>query len=371
MDIWYTENHTDNVRLSFRIDRQLASVQSDFQRIDIFESVEFGRIMTLDGLLMLTEKDEYVYHEMITHIPMATNPGIRNVLVIGAGDGGTVRELCRYPTIEHIDMVEIDEMVVELSKKYLPFTACSLEDPRVNIHIQDGLRFVRRVDRLYDLIIVLPESDVYVLPDSLSYQDAVMIEPTTIAVQACSRAQLEFQDTVMIIGAGALGSSMLRIVNLYSPRKIIVVDIDEPKLEAALQNGATDVINSKTEDVVTRAKELTDGYGPTVVIDCACFHGSFLTACKAAGNASRVITMGFSIAPDEINQFVITSKELDVRGSRLQNHRFQTVIDLINKGKIDLNGSISHTFKLTDAQAAFDFNDTHDPSIRKIALLND
>ena len=124
MDIWYTENHTDNVRLSFRIDRQLASVQSDFQRIDIFESVEFGRIMTLDGLLMLTEKDEYVYHEMITHIPMATNPGIRNVLVIGAGDGGTVRELCRYPTIEHIDMVEIDEMVVELSKKYLPFTAC-------------------------------------------------------------------------------------------------------------------------------------------------------------------------------------------------------------------------------------------------------
>jgi D-arabinose 1-dehydrogenase-like Zn-dependent alcohol dehydrogenase len=139
----------------------------------------------------------------------------------------------------------------------------------------------------------------------------------------------------MIIGAGALGSSMLRIVNLYSPRKIIVVDIDEPKLEAALQNGATDVINSKTEDVVTRAKELTDGYGPTVVIDCACFHGSFLTACKAAGNASRVITMGFSIAPDEINQFVITSKELDVRGSRLQNHRFQTVIDLINKGKID------------------------------------
>ena len=177
----------------------------------------------------------------------------------------------------------------------------------------------------------VPESDVYVLPDSLSYQDAVMIEPTTIAVQACSRAQLEFQDTVMIIGAGALGSSMLRIVNLYSPRKIIVVDIDEPKLEAALQNGATDVINSKTEDVVTRAKELTD----------------------------------------EINQFVITSKELDVRGSRLQNHRFQTVIDLINKGKIDLNGSISHTFKLTDAQAAFDFNDTHDPSIRKIALLND
>ena len=118
MDIWYTENHTDHVRMSMRVDKQLASVQSDFQRIDIFESVEFGRIMTLDGLLMLTEKDEYIYHEMITHIPMATNPNIRNILVIGAGDGGTVRELVRYPSIEHIDVAEIDEMVVELSKKY-------------------------------------------------------------------------------------------------------------------------------------------------------------------------------------------------------------------------------------------------------------
>ncbi|MDD6270120.1 MAG: polyamine aminopropyltransferase [Oscillospiraceae bacterium] len=155
MDIWYTENHTDHVRMSIRIDKQLASVQSDFQRIDIFESNEFGRVMTLDGLLMLTEKDEYVYHEMITHIPMATNPDIKKVLVIGAGDGGTVRELCRYDTIEHIDMVEIDYKVVELAREFLPFTSCSLDDPRVNIHYQDGLRFVRRVpEGMYDLIIV-------------------------------------------------------------------------------------------------------------------------------------------------------------------------------------------------------------------------
>ena len=154
MDIWYTENHTDNVRLSIRIDKQLASVQSEFQRIDVFDSVEFGRIMTLDGLLMVTEKDEYIYHEMITHIPMATNPSIKKVLVIGAGDGGTVRELCRYPSIEQIDMVEIDELVVHLAKEYLPFTACSLDDPRVNIYYQDGLRFVRKVENAYDLIIV-------------------------------------------------------------------------------------------------------------------------------------------------------------------------------------------------------------------------
>jgi 2-desacetyl-2-hydroxyethyl bacteriochlorophyllide A dehydrogenase len=227
------------------------------------------------------------------------------------------------------------------------------------------------IDGGYREYMAVPESDVYRLPDSLSDRDAIMIEPTTIAVQACSRAQLEFEDTLMIIGAGALGSSMLRIARLYSPRKIIMVDIEEDKLEECLRNGATDIINSKNEDVVERSRELTDGYGPTVVIDCACFHGSFLTACKCAGNAGRVVTMGFSIAPDEINQFVITSKELDVRGSRLQNHKFQTVIDLIEKGKVDLNGTVSHTYKLTDAQAAFDFVDSHDPSIRKIAFTFD
>ena len=154
MDIWYTENHTDNVRLSIRIDRQLASVQSEFQRIDVFDSVEFGRIMTLDGLLMVTEKDEYIYHEMITHIPMATNPSIKKVLVIGAGDGGTVRELCRYPSIEQIDMVEIDPLVVEVCRKYLPKTACRLDDPRLSIHYEDGLKYVRFKENEYDLIIV-------------------------------------------------------------------------------------------------------------------------------------------------------------------------------------------------------------------------
>lgn len=155
MDLWYTENHTENVKFSIRVDRQLASEQSDFQRIDIFESQEFGKILTLDGYLMVTEKDEYIYHEMITHIPMATNPNIRKVLVIGAGDGGTVRELTKYYCIEKIDMVEIDEMVVELCKKYIPQTACKLDDPRVNIHFQDGLRFVRSAEAgEYDLIIV-------------------------------------------------------------------------------------------------------------------------------------------------------------------------------------------------------------------------
>ena len=227
------------------------------------------------------------------------------------------------------------------------------------------------IDGGYREFMAVPESDCYRLPDSLSYEDAVMIEPTTIAVQACSRAQIEFEDNVLIIGAGALGNRILRIARLYHPQNIIVADIEDGKLEEALKHGATYVVNSRTEDLVERVHEITDGYGPTVVIDAACFKGSFLTACRCAGNAGRVITMGFSVDPDDINQFVITSKELDVRGSRLQNRRFQTVIDLVEKGQVDLKGSISHRFYFQYAQKAFDFNDTHDPSIRKIVLTFD
>ena len=227
------------------------------------------------------------------------------------------------------------------------------------------------IDGGYREFMAVPESDCYRLPDSLSYEDAVMIEPTTIAVQACSRAQIEFEDNVLIIGAGALGNSILRIARLYHPQNIIVADIEDGKLEEALKHGATYVVNSRTEDLVERVHEITDGYGPTVVIDAACFKGSFLTACRCAGNAGRVITMGFSVDPDDINQFVIPSKERDVRGSRLQNRRFQTVIDLVEKGQVDLKGSISHRFYFQDAQKAFDFNDTHDPSIRKIVLTFD
>lgn len=154
MDFWFSEAQTPNVKLSIKVDRQLYSGKSEFQRIDVFDSPEFGRFLTLDGYMMLTEKDEFIYHEMITHVPMAVHPKVRDVLVIGAGDGGVVRELARYPEIEHIDLVEIDELVVEVCKKYLPQTACCFDDPRVSIHYEDGLKFVRTKEDKYDLIIV-------------------------------------------------------------------------------------------------------------------------------------------------------------------------------------------------------------------------
>ena len=154
MELWFTEKHTENVKFSIQVDRQLYSSQSGFQRIDIFASEEFGRFLTLDGYMMLTEKDEFIYHEMIVHVPMSVHPCVRNVLVIGGGDGGTVRELARYGDIEHIDLVEIDEEVVTACRKYLRQTACGFDDDRVHVHYEDGLKFVRKYEDAYDLILV-------------------------------------------------------------------------------------------------------------------------------------------------------------------------------------------------------------------------
>ncbi len=238
-------------------------------------------------------------------------------------------------------------------------------------NVCDNLR-VRgvHIDGGYKEFIAVPESDCYLLPDSLKDVDAVMIEPTTIAIQACSRAQIEKDDTLLIFGAGALGTSILKVARLFCDN-IIITDVIQEKLEEAKAMGAKYIINGKTENLIEKVKEYTDGRGVTLSIDAACIPSSLMSLLQATGNAGRVITMGFSTSPIEINQFLITSKELDIRGSRLQNKMFQKAIDLINEGKLDLNGSCSHTYNIKDIQKALDFNDTRDPSIRKIVFTFD
>lgn len=223
------------------------------------------------------------------------------------------------------------------------------------------------IDGGYREFIVVPETDCYILPASISDNDAVMIEPTTIAIQSCTRAQLDKDDMLLVYGSGALGSSILKIAKLIC-ENIIVADVNEEKLEEAKNNGAKYIINVNKENLFEKVKEYTNNHGSTVSIDAVCNSDSLINLLKATGNAGRVMTMGFSTAPTQINQFLITSKELDVRGSRLQNKMFGKAIELINQGKLNLNASVSHTFSLLDAQKAFDFVDTRDPSIRKVVL---
>ena len=154
MEMWFSEFHTPDVKHSIRVNRQLYSKQSDYQRIDIFETPEFGRVLTLDGNVMLTERDEFIYDEMITHVPMSVHKNAKDILVIGAGDGGVVRELTRYDRVESIDLVEMDPQVIEACRAYLPGNACRMDDRRVHIYYENALKFIRKCEDEYDLIIV-------------------------------------------------------------------------------------------------------------------------------------------------------------------------------------------------------------------------
>lgn len=153
-EIWIHENHASDVRLALK-GKILASERSPYQTMVVAENRTLGRFFTLNNFLQVTEADEFIYHEMIVHPALAVNPALRRVLIIGGGDGGTAREICRYPGIEQIDLVEIDEMVVRLCREHLPQTAAVFANPRLNLIIGDGLEHMANVpDDSYDLILV-------------------------------------------------------------------------------------------------------------------------------------------------------------------------------------------------------------------------
>lgn len=151
----FTEQWGGASGLTFGVQRVLMDQESDYQRVQVFETDHFGRLMLLDGLVMLTERDEFVYHEMLSHPAMCLLPDPRRVLVIGGGDGGTVRELLRHESLERVDLVEIDGLVVEASKAYFPHVASAFDHPRLNLCIEDGIAFVKNAEAgTYDLVLV-------------------------------------------------------------------------------------------------------------------------------------------------------------------------------------------------------------------------
>lgn len=152
---WITDSN-GKFAISIRIKgERLFHEVSPFQTVEVFDTQDRGKMLTIDRMVMCTEADEAAYHEMIAHIPMLTHPAVKDVLVIGAGDGGTIRELVRHPGIEQITMVEIDEAVVRASKQFLPTISSALEHPKLNLLIDDGIKFVENAaDNSYDLIII-------------------------------------------------------------------------------------------------------------------------------------------------------------------------------------------------------------------------
>lgn len=141
-ELWFTEKYTENWGLTLRIERWLHSEESDFQSVDVLETAEFGKLLALDGAIMFTESDEFAYHEMLVHVPILTHPRPERVLVVGGGDGGTLRELSRHPEVKEMTQVEIDERVIQVSKRFFPTLAIGFEDPRVKLKFADGIKFV-------------------------------------------------------------------------------------------------------------------------------------------------------------------------------------------------------------------------------------
>ena len=141
-------------------------LQSEYQDIKVYETKCFGKLLQLDGVIQLTEFDEANYHEMMVHVPMMTHENARRVLVIGGGDGGAVRELVKYNSVKQIDMVEIDECVVDISKRHLPNISCGLSDHRVNLYHEDGAEFIKNHSDYYDVIIV-DSTDPFSVGESL------------------------------------------------------------------------------------------------------------------------------------------------------------------------------------------------------------
>ena len=142
MEFWFEELHTDNVKMSIRVEEQLFSGTSDYQRIDVFKSPEFGKFLCSNGSVIFSEADEFVYDEMIVHVPMAVHPNVKKVLVIGGGDGGVAKDLPSIRRLKKSMLLKQDHMFVDVCKKYFPETAAGLDDPRVHIYNEDALSFL-------------------------------------------------------------------------------------------------------------------------------------------------------------------------------------------------------------------------------------
>ncbi len=156
MNGWFSEVSPmwPGMALSVGIESCLYSKKSRFQQIDVYQTRNHGRMLVLDGVIQVTEFDEFTYQEMLTHVPLFAHPCPKTVLVIGGGDGGILREVNRHAEVEQIDFCEIDEQVIHVSKQFFPGMACGFDDPRVHVYIEDGNAFIRQQEKKYDVIIV-------------------------------------------------------------------------------------------------------------------------------------------------------------------------------------------------------------------------
>ncbi|GMO44922.1 MAG: zinc-binding alcohol dehydrogenase family protein [Termitinemataceae bacterium] len=215
--------------------------------------------------------------------------------------------------------------------------------------------------------IVVRANNVHLLPETLSFDEAVLIEPFTIGAQAAYRGNVQKDDFVMVMGAGTIGLTAAIMCKLAGA-KVIVSDMVAEKLAYAKSSGADYTINAKNENVLDTVREITNGMGANVVVDAVCNKKSFedtIDLCSAAG---RIVELSFNETASEITPVNIIKKEITICGSRLQTKRFPVVIDYIKQGKLNLAGFLTKVYNISDMTEAFDFVDKNNASIRKVAI---
>ncbi|PAV28325.1 alcohol dehydrogenase [Virgibacillus profundi] len=215
---------------------------------------------------------------------------------------------------------------------------------------------------------VAPERSIYKIPDFISYEEAVMIEPFTVAAQVNSRGQVEKYDSVFIMGSGPAGLSALKVAKNKGAR-CIVSDLVDERLEKAKQLGANYVINPKKQDVKECIDFYTNNDGANVVIDAVGTANSFEQAMEVVSKGGRIVVLGFTDKASQIPQLLITKDELDISGSRLHNNKFPEVIKWFENGEINGNDYISHIYPYYKIQEALNFIETEPMKVFKVVLM--
>ncbi|MDR0382707.1 MAG: zinc-binding alcohol dehydrogenase family protein [Spirochaetaceae bacterium] len=215
--------------------------------------------------------------------------------------------------------------------------------------------------------VIVPEANVHILPEGLSWDEAALIEPFTIGAQACYRGGVQNGDYVLVLGAGTIGLTVASMAKLYGGT-VIVSDIVDGKLDYAKSRGADYAINSAKEDLFGRLNEITGGMGPNVTVDAVCIKKTFEDAVLVTSTAGRVVELSFNEIPSEIAPVHIIKKELSVCGSRLQTKRFPVVIGFIKSGQLSLAGFVSKVFPIDQMAEAFEYTEKNNASVRKTLI---
>jgi L-gulonate 5-dehydrogenase len=299
--------------------------------------------------------DMHIYHGTS---PVATYPRI-----IGHEVVGIVEEIGECVSNVKVGDHVIVDPVISCGECY----ACRIG--RQNVCSTLKVRGVHE-DGGYREYMVVPEDSTHILSKDLYWEEAVMIEPFTIAAQVCSRGEVTKEDTVFIMGAGPVGESILRVAKKIGA-KCIVSDINETKLERVKRLGADCVINAKKQDVNDVIMNETNNQGVTVGIDAACTTRSLAEIIHYVVSAGRLVVLGFSDEPSNITPLYITAKEIDIRGSRLHNNKFPQVVKWFNDKEIVAKDMISHVFKFTDIHEAIKLIEDKNIDTRKVILKFD